>query len=217
MTVSGDLEDVTGGVMEDDYNWSFTTIQPDVVSINPSDGSNTIPLDESVIVRFSQAMDPATTEDAISLRYLGLNPNTNTGVEIAPVEEGEPVSGEFKWSDDGRRVVFYPGEQLQMDSVYAIVINEEVARSATGATLREGARAFVYTVPYPQITGTTPADGETNASPYGGFTIYFNTNMDLDTLEDKVIIDPEPWREFDSYYYDYSNSCLLYTSDAADE
>ena len=33
-------------------------------------------------------------------------------------------------------------------------------------------------------------DGEQNAWPYGGFTIYFASPMDLDSLKDKVIDQP---------------------------
>ena len=33
--------------------------------------------------------------------------------------------------------------------------------------------------------------------------------MDLDLLKDKVIIEPEPWRDYDTYFYDYSFSYTL--------
>ena len=35
LTVKAGLEDVTGGILEDDYAWTFTTLQPDVLRYLP--------------------------------------------------------------------------------------------------------------------------------------------------------------------------------------
>ncbi len=204
-TVEAGLEDVTGAYLPEDFAWTFRTIQPDVVSITPGAGMERVPLEQTVSVEFSQAMDPQPTEDAITLWYGGLFPLPEGAERIEP----QPVSGTFEWSDDFRQVTFTPDELLELESMYRLEVDAETARSATGAQLRESAQSLFDTVPYPRIEDTSPADGTTDASPYGGFSIHFNTNMDIDTLEDKVIIEPEPWREFDTYYYDYNNSYNL--------
>src|SRR5690606_25345642 len=64
-------------------------------------------------------------------------------------------------------------------------------------------------VPLPAIIGTDPADGAENAYPYGGFTLYFASPMNRETLRDRVTIEPEPWRDFDDYYYEWDNSYNL--------
>ncbi|MCD4685115.1 MAG: Ig-like domain-containing protein [Anaerolineae bacterium] len=205
-TIVGGLEDVTGSVLKADYEWTFSTLAPDVLEISPGAGWDRISLDRTIRVEFTQAMDPETTEAAFSLVYqepLDYDP------EVDPAPVPEIVSGTFEWNESFRAVTFTPDEQLRLESWYGLIVDEEIARSATGAALREGVRGGFSTVPYPEIVSTRPVDGDGFASPYGGFTIYFNTNMDLDTLKDKVIIEPEPWREFDDYYYDYRDSYNL--------
>ncbi|MBP8972327.1 MAG: Ig-like domain-containing protein, partial [Anaerolineae bacterium] len=205
-TIAAGLTDVTGGVLAEDFRWQFTTMPPDVLEISPRDGADTIPLDTPVTVRFSQAMDTASLEaGGFALQYLGPSPLPEEAARPAP----EAVEGTFAWGDGGRTLTFTPDERLALGSTYRVTLNAAQALSATGAPLRADATSFFSTVPYPQIVRTVPLDGEQEASPYGGFTIYFNTPMDLKSLEDKVIIRPEPWREFDSYYYDWDRSYTL--------
>ena len=205
-TIAAGLTDVTGGVLAEDFTWQFTTMPPDVLEISPRDSAETIPLDTTVRVRFSQAMDAASLEaGGFVLEYLGPFPLPEEAERPAP----EPVEGAFAWSKDGRTLTFTPAERLVLGSTYQVTLNAARSLSATGAPLRADATSFFFTVPFPQIVRTSPFDGEQAASPYGGFTIYFNTPMNLKSLEDKVIIRPEPWREFDSYYYDWERSYTL--------
>lgn len=204
VTVPAGLEDVTGGILQTDYSWSFTTIQPDVVEISPRIEQNNVPLDTTIRVTFSQAMDPDAVAEGFSLSYLGAFPS-----ETEPTGEPVPVTGEMTWSRNARVMTFTPDEMLELGSAYELVIDAEKTLSATGAPLREPAGGVFFTVPAPSILRTSPADGEPDASPYGGFTIYFASPMRISSLEDKVIIEPEPWREFDTYFYDYSNSYTL--------
>jgi hypothetical protein len=207
LTVTAGLADVTGGILGEDYQWTFSTLQPDVLEIYPYDGDDTVVLETPINVTFTQAMDPASMEaGGFVLYYLG---GYNYGEGMGKQGDKVPVSGTFEWSDDGTYLTFQPDEMLQIESRYQVVIDENIALSATGATLREGAQSMFYTVPYPRITGTYPTDGEIDASPYGGFSVYFNTPMDLDTLKDKFIVEPEPWREYASYFYDWSYSYNL--------
>ena len=203
ITVDAGLEDTTGGVLPEAYSWQFETLRPDVVEIFPSDGRSGVVLEQEMTVRFSQAMDPDAAAEGFSLLLLG----PIGADEYLPVPE--PVPGTFEWSDDFHSMTFTPDEMLLLGSAYRIDIDAEKTLSATGAALREGATSQFSTVPYPAILSTSPSDGEVDARPYGGFTIYFASPMDLDSLEDKVIVDPEPWREFDTYFYDYSNSYTL--------
>jgi uncharacterized protein YfaS (alpha-2-macroglobulin family) len=203
VTVKAGLQDVTGGVLEDDYVWHFTTVQPDVVGITPKDGSDAVVLETPITVNFSQAMDPQAVESGgFVLEYLG--PFLNEA-EL----KHESVAGQFKWSKDGKTLTFQPDQLLELGGAYQVHVIADKALSSTGAPLREDASSFFTTVPYPEIVKTSPADGEQSAWPYGGFTIYFAGPMNLESLKDKVIIDPKPWRDFDSYYYDWDYSYNL--------
>ncbi|MBN1201669.1 MAG: Ig-like domain-containing protein, partial [Anaerolineae bacterium] len=202
-TITAGLEDVTGGVLAEDYSWSFSTLEPDVLDIWPSHESYRVRLETDISVVFSQAMDPQPTQEAFSLVRMI---QSDTGEVLTA---SEPVSGVFEWSEDFREMTFTPYDLLELQSTYVVVIDDALALSATGASLREMASSTFYTVPYPAIIDTSPDDGDQDASPYGGFTIYFAGPMDMETMEDKVIIEPEPWREFDTYFYDYSSSYTL--------
>ncbi|RPI99346.1 MAG: hypothetical protein EHM39_06690, partial [Chloroflexi bacterium] len=206
VAVTAGLEDVTGGILSEDFSWSFTTLQPDVLEIYPYDGDEGIVLETPVSVTFTQPMDPASLENGgFTLKYAYPFPMTDDWVET----EQEPVPGTFEWNENFTELTFQPGDMLELGAAYYVTLDAEKALSATGATLREGALSTFYTVPYPAIIETSPFDGESEASPYGGFTIYFNTPMDLDSLEDKVIIEPKPWRDFDTYFYDWRYSYNL--------
>ncbi|MBE0690963.1 MAG: Ig-like domain-containing protein, partial [Anaerolineae bacterium] len=65
------------------------------------------------------------------------------------------------------------------------------------------------TVPKPGIIRTDPFDGETSADNLYGFTVYFASPMNPETLDGKIAFDPEPWREPNTYYNDYDNSYTL--------
>ncbi|WP_162909504.1 Ig-like domain-containing protein [Aggregatilinea lenta] len=200
VTIPAGLEDVTGGVLQDDYTWTFSTVAPRVTSVSPSDGSQPVVLETPVTVEFSQSMDEAATEAAFSLGRVNTVDETQLPV---------PVEGTFEWSLGGTKLTFQPDAMLGLGETYLMTMDAGVARSATGAQLNESYQTTFSTVPAPAIVYTSPQDGEQAAYPYGGFTIQFAGPMDLDSLEDKVIIEPEPWREFDTYFYDYDYSYQL--------
>ena len=195
-TVRAGLEDVTGGVLAEDYTWTFTTLPPDVIAITPEAGASGVRLEAPITVSFTQAMDRAATERAFT-------PERVPPDEAAPPE---PVPGTFRWSADGRSLTFRPDERLALGTTYRVTMDAATARSATGAALRESATSAFSTVPEPAIVATSPTDGQQNADPYGGFTLFFAGPMDWKTIEDKVIIEPEPWRDFDVYWSEYQNS-----------
>jgi len=206
-TVKAGLQDVTGGVLAEDYTWSFTTLPPDVLEISPADGSDGVLLEAPIVVTFSQAMNPQAVENGgVVVRYLG---DSSLAADDPARPEPQPVAGTTQWSDDFRTLTFKPDELLELGARYDVQVDAEKALSATGAPLRESASSNFTTLPYPSIVGTSPEDGETDASPWGGFTITFSGPMDLDSLEDKVIIEPKPWRDYDTYFYDYNNSYTL--------
>jgi uncharacterized protein YfaS (alpha-2-macroglobulin family) len=152
---------------------------------------------------FTQPMDPDAMAEAFTLKLLG-----PTGGDTY-LPEPVVVAGKFEWNETFTSLTFTPDARLEMGSAYRIDIVAAKALSATGAPLLEDATSTFYTVPYPAILYTSPSDGESEAYPYGGFTIYFAGPMDLDSLKDKIIIDPKPWRDFDTYFYDWEYSYNL--------
>jgi uncharacterized protein YfaS (alpha-2-macroglobulin family) len=189
VTVPDGLKDVTGGVLDEDFVWSFTTNPPTIVEINPPRNEGAVALDTGITVRFNQAMDPGSVEEAFAF------------VE----QTAGAVPGTFDWSEDGKRVVFTPEEMLPLGGFFSVMVDATVARGANGITPLDQTLAWNFTtVGPPAIDYTEPGDGAL-VRPSGGFSIYFETPMDRETLPDKVIVEPEPAREYDTYYYQYNN------------
>ncbi|HML24575.1 MAG TPA: Ig-like domain-containing protein [Aggregatilinea sp.] len=217
-TVKAGLEDVTGGVLQDDYSWSFTTAAPRVTDVTPGGDTSNVRLETAVTVTFSQQMDHATTEAAFTLARPTpdyVQPTLAPAPEPGPPSQAtlppgaESVAGTFSWSQGDTKLTFQPDEMLDLGQQYMFLVDANVATSANGARLAESYMTGFTTVPLPAILYTSPSDGTPDAYPYGGFSITFASPMDIDSLKDKVIIEPEPWREFDTYFYDYDNTYQL--------
>lgn len=196
VTVDAGLEASDGSTLQEPFAWSFTTVEPAIVEVTPQDLSSGIGLKDSLTVTFNQPMDQASTEAAFYLH--------------TDVESSGRVSGEFEWSEDGRSFIYRLTESLQYDMMYVAGFDSGVALSAGGGSALTGFESWSFvTVPLPGIIGTDPFDGQTDVYPYGGVTLYFASPMNEDTLQDKITIEPEPWRESDYFYYTYDNSLNL--------
>jgi len=186
-TVAAGLSDTTGGVLEEDYSWSFAIQSPYVVWTNPQNLGSDIPLDVPIVVQFSQPMDRASAEAAFSL---------------------DPAApGRFSWNDDNTVMTFTLQGLLAIETRFTGRI-ARTARSAVGsATLGDDFTWTFDTVRRPCITRTDPADGDTAADSSTSFTIYFCSPMDVATLERNITILPEPtlvytwWSSYDNSFY----------------
>ena len=190
-TIASGLTDVTGGVLAEDYTWQFDTLPPMILSVTPGNGESGVALDGGVEVDFNQPMDAASVEDAFTL------------VE----QSAGNVAGSFDWTDDGSSFTFQPDAPLALNGFYSARVDAAAARAVGGAAALDASLVWNFTVVgRPRILRTDPANGDIAAEPYGGFSIYFATPMDRDSLADKVTIDPAPASEPDSYYYEYNDS-----------
>jgi len=189
-SVAAGLEAVDGSVLDIPIVWTFQTAPPEITSINPSPGETDLILDPEVQVRFSQPMNQQSVEDAFYMRLDSL--------AVTP-----DITGTFEWAEDGQGFRFISDTQLELASVYNLGLDGEVS-SLSGSTDLRGQRTWSYsTVPYPAIVGTDPVDGAEGVSR-GGFTIYFASPMNIETLPDKITIEPTPDVEPRFYYSDWS-------------
>ncbi len=195
VTVNAGLQAADGTALPADYSWTFTTSQPEIVSVTPQDLAENVALDASVQITFTHPMDEASVEAAFNLRVHNAN---------------EGIAGAFVWTDDGLGLLFDPDERLALGTRYVVEIDSANALAASGGAPLTGENIFSFTtVPAPAILNTSPEDGERAVSPYTSFTIFFASPMDADTIEDKITVEPEPWREADDYYSDWDDSYSL--------
>jgi hypothetical protein len=184
-TIAAGLEDVTGGELAESFIWRFTTLSPSVVTIEPQlDGRPFIPGDP-ITVTFNMPMDQAATEAAISLE------------PAAPID--------YQWSEGGRVVTLSP--QLELATDYQLTVSNS-ARSQNGQATLDTLTTYNFSsVPFPAVIETMPFDGETAVQWQRGFNIRFASPMDFETLEDQIIIEPDPgevtynYDEFNFYIY----------------
>lgn len=195
VTVNPDLTAIDGATLAEPFSWAFSTEVARVIETMPRPDDEGVLLDESIQVRFNQPMDIESTEAAFSLFPLD-NP-------------AELVTGTFEWADDGAGFRFTPDEQLLLETDYSFNVSVN-ARGANGGQRMQNPVSYIFqTIPRPAIVSTYPADGATDIRPFGGFEIRFASPINLDTIEGKITIEPEPEEDYDTYYSDYSYSYNL--------
>ncbi len=184
VTVVGGLEDITGGLLASDYNWSFITLSPSVVSIEPADGTTGFVPTRPITLTFNMPMDRTSTESAVSLQANGDEPSVT-----------------YTWSENGRILTLMPVDRLQLAATYQLQVGQG-ARSATGlATLDRETNSTFTTVLLPGISYTIPENNGLVPQYQRGFQIEFVSPMRFDTLEQTIQIDPAPEADTLNYYY----------------
>ena len=179
------LTSAADGVLEADFTWSFSTIQPAISRFEPSDKSTFVEPDSPVVVTFNQRMDRASVEAGLTLRPEG----------------GEAVPVTFEWNEDSTVVTFTPAEPLALESPHVVAAATGL-RSANGGQLRAERTARFTTVGLPELLWTSPADGETQAWWYG-IELLYNNPMNVESFEERISISGIDSDDItlDSYYW----------------
>ncbi len=190
--VAAGLTDTAGGVLEEDYTWEFSTIQPAVLSFRPDNGNKYVGPTDVISVTFNQPMDHASAQASFSLEA-----------------DGEAVPGTFRWSGGEKAIapetmVFTPGSDLPRGTTFT-------AKMARGAQAHQGdvgtatdTRWIFTTVNEPGIVSTQPANGAQDVHPGDYFRITFASPMEQKGFMDHLTIRPEVtqvytyWSEYDT-------------------
>ena len=184
VTIATDLVAVDGSALSYPVDWSFTMEAPSVTSINPRPTSDELPLNPRIQVRFNQAMDRNTVERAFFFRA-GREP------------DAREIAGAFDWAEDSKGFAFTPSERLQPKKDYK-------AGFPPGLPFSPSGYAWTYkTVPLPAIKGTFPEDGNIGIRE-GGFSLFFESPMNFETLRDRITIEPAPAVPPIDYYSSWS-------------
>lgn len=170
------FEDITGSILEGEYVWQFTTVNPAVVAIQPENGTLDFGPSQTMTITFNMPMNRSATEAAVSVR----------GVT------GPPLSLDYAWSDGDRVLMVKSQQPLQLATSYQIAI-AQAARSASGqATLERDVISGFETVPFPAVVNTQPGRGELAERWQRGITVEFASPMEWETLEGRLRIEPDP-------------------------
>jgi len=183
-------------VLADDFSTSFRTPDPKITAYGPSrdDSSEPILLNATVNMTFNQPMDRASVEQAFALSLM------DGAITVRQID------GTFQWADDSRSVTFKPNALLEINKTYYAKILNSAQGAKTEATLATNTSWFFATIPYPSITGSTPSDRDSDVQPYGGIELRFASPMNIQTVQDRITVEPKPRLEPSFYYQDWGNS-----------
>ena len=190
-TVEAGLEDVAGGVLAEDYVWSFSTALPKVQDTSPS-GSSVSP-DSTVSIVFSMPMDQESVESLFELTHS---------------ETGSSVRGTFEWADDGASFEFEPSKPLDFEVTYTAVLLAGAKAAAGSGRVAQDVEWDFTIVGYPRVFSSQPQDGETDADVWGGVEVWFSGAIDQKTLWPNLSILPEPTNVY-TYFSEYDDRLWL--------
>jgi uncharacterized protein YfaS (alpha-2-macroglobulin family) len=172
-TVRAGLQDTTGGVLAEDYRWSFSTELPRVLETYPHDGYMFLGPTEAISVTFNQPMDLASAERKFVVSERG----------------GNRVPGTYSWSEEDTVLTFSPAPDLARNTSFVARV-EEGAMGAAGNQGTQEAYIWIFnTVDEPRIVKLSPTDGTQDANPYAGVYVKFSAPMDRQTLPDNLTIE----------------------------
>jgi len=191
--VKAGLTDTTGGLLEEDYQWSFSTQPPGVVWTTPNDGATLVAPTTEVQITFNQPVDCQSAKDAFSLKTKSLI--------------GGEIKGTFECFTE--TLVFKPAEMLAFDKTYQVHIARGVKSATGGEEMRQDYQWQFTTIPLPRIVGTNPRDGEKLAYSYTDFQIIFNAPINPDTVMPNLTMAP-PFSPTQVYtYFDTWNNTFV--------
>jgi len=189
--VAAGLSDTTGGLLADDFAWSFSTQPPQVVWVSPHEDAELVDVDTEVEISFNMPVDCGSAAQAFSL---------NTTRRTVP--------GTFRC--DENTLTFTPDERLAFDTPYSARVDAGVQGTGGGQGMRDAYEWRFTTVPLPRIVSTRPADGEQDAWPHTAFEITFNTPIDPATVMPNVSMTPpiSPTQVY-TYFNTWDNTFVL--------
>lgn len=146
------------------WNWEGYIAQvvgdstpPQIVSHFPADGAVGVPIYKKISVSFDRTMDIFSVQSAFSI-----SPST---------------AGSFKWSADGKTMMFSPATVLQPATAFHVVFNGTV-NGAGGGTLTTPLALDFTTAPVdsdgPSVYSAFPRAGMESVSPWMGFQMKFD-------------------------------------------
>ncbi|MBN1250435.1 MAG: Ig-like domain-containing protein, partial [Anaerolineae bacterium] len=195
VTVSADLEDLSGATLLEPYMWRFSTVPPKVSWVRPREDTTLVDINTAITVEFNQPVSPASAQGAFSLRGSGV---------LATA-----VRGSYRVEDS--TLTFTPTAPLDFDTRYTVEVDAGVTSTAGGRGMTDPYTWEFTTVPLPRIVETFPADGDRDASPYTDFRIVFNAPIDPATVMPNLTMSPPlSVTQVHTYFSQYDNTFVLY-------
>ena len=189
--VNPSLVSTGGSPLEGEYSWSFRTVKPRLVTLEPGQDRFDTPLDAVITMTFNVSMDTASVEQYFSL------------VDA----RGEAVTGDFGWNEDLTSLVYTPTALLARDTQYVVTLAPEAA-AAGGTPTGIRYESNWFTVPDLRVLSTDPPEGGSKIT-YEPIRINLSSYISVENLEDYLTLTPEV-SNFSAYAPTYERSIYVH-------
>jgi uncharacterized protein YfaS (alpha-2-macroglobulin family) len=171
--LNGDLTSVNGSPLQIRQAWSFITVDPTLISVEPVESAVNVNLDTGVTLTFNQPMDPDSVVDQFTL----LETNNNR------------IRGEFTWNDSTTEFTFAPDNLLKRDQVYSIRLGEETT-SGGGTQIGSEYRSTFKTIPELAVIRSDPGENG-RKDIYSSVAIEFNSPVKFKNVLQFITLNPQ--------------------------
>ncbi|MFN2226500.1 MAG: Ig-like domain-containing protein, partial [Anaerolineae bacterium] len=195
--VAAGLTDTTGAVLAEDYTWSFSTLEPAVLTFWPPKSFQYMGPTDVISVTFNQPMDHVSVQEGFTLML-----------------DDEIVDGRFRWSGGETAIapetmVFVPDEPLPRGV-------KLTARVEQGGGARQGDKGLANatdwqfsTVEEPGVVSTSPKAGAKGVKPSGSVQITFASPMERKGFLDHLSVRPAVTNVY-TYWSEYDTQVRVY-------
>lgn len=185
--VAAGLIDATGGILDEDYTWEFTTLRPAILEISPPKNFDYAGPGTVISVTFNQPMDHASVVEHFSLK---------TGSQTAEESAARVMEGVFRWSGGETPIapetmVFVPNDSLPRGTDFTAQVTQD-ARARTGTMgISQDMTWQFSTVKEPGVVSFSPQDGEKRVKPGSSVRITFASPMQREGFLQHLAISPQ--------------------------
>ena len=146
------------------------TTPPSVISVNPANGAQNVPINSSVIITFSEAMDASSIN--------GQTISVSTG--------NSNVQGSVTYS--GVTAIFKPTSNLNPKTIYTVAVEAGVKDASGNAMGSPYGYIFITGIDVqqditpPRVVDVQPSNREIDVSPNTAIVVMFSEPMDPATI-----------------------------------
>ncbi len=208
VTVPAGLKALDGSVLATAYSYSFTTPRPELVEVQPRDGSRWVEPEQLFALGLNQPVAAIEDHAWIELRPEAAAParvplRLVRAVDVPAEEERErrergapggwwsrPGDRERGLPDRRTRYELKPARPLPKDTPLALVVDGALRGEAGPLTLG-GTRTIPMRSYGPaRIVGTKCGFTYSDQCPYGPFTLLTSNEIELQTMKGRITIEP---------------------------
>ncbi|HVF38960.1 MAG TPA: Ig-like domain-containing protein [Gemmatimonadaceae bacterium] len=179
VTITTAIRDAAANALQSAHTWNFSTrdeVAPTVVSVSPTAGASSVPVNSAVQVTFSEAMD-ATSITSSTITLSG---------------PGGSIAGSVSYNAASRVATFTPSAALANSASYTVTVTTGVKDAAGNALAAPFAASFttaaVVDATAPTvITPISPANAATGIALATAVTAVFSEPMDPATISSTTV------------------------------